>query len=175
MSQSEKITAPSQICHALSMNTCESTSLEILTRHTWARAIQHIQSFLYPTQVRKVKMQQDRCSILAWEYPIVVWTRPPASHFNLIKYTSLVWCEQQKGDKKDQRVNDWRKQTYFSVSSVPLLSITPSFVSVSIWCVQETHCYICILMTPPVAPEAGPSALPRDQLGPRPGVCCAPL
>lgn len=30
-------------------------------------------------------------------------------------------------------------------------------------------------MTPPVAPEAGPFALPRDQLGPGPGFCCALL
>lgn len=28
-------------------------------------------------------------------------------------------------------------------------------------------------MTPPVAPKAGPFALPRDQLGPGPIVCCA--
>lgn len=39
---------------------------------------------------------------------------------------------------------------------------------VSLVCAGGTHCYICILMTPPVAPEAGPSALPRDQLGPGP-------
>lgn len=30
-------------------------------------------------------------------------------------------------------------------------------------------------MTPPVAPKAGPFALPRDQLGPGPNVCCAPF
>lgn len=69
-----------------------------------------------------------------------------------------------KGDKKDQKVNARKRQT---------LSISPSFVCLV--SAGGTHRYICILMTPPVAPEAGPSALPRDQLGPGPGVCCAPL
>lgn len=40
-------------------------------------------------------------------------------------------------------------------------------------CTEGTPCYICTLMTPPVAPEAEPFALPWDQLGPGSSVCCA--
>lgn len=52
-------------------------------------------------------------------------------------------------------------------------SLPPMSVRLSGVCCK--NCYICILMTPPVAPEAGPSALPRDQLGPGPSVYSAPL
>lgn len=81
-----------------------------------------------------------------------------------------------RGTKKDQKVNDRKRQTPFLCFPCPS-SIYHSLLCqcVCLLCAGGTHCYICILMTPPVAPEAGPSALPRDQLGPGPGVCCAPL
>lgn len=64
-----------------------------------------------------------------------------------------------KEDKKDQKVNDRKKQT-------PFLFYHSFYCQcVCLECAGGTHCYICILMTPPVGPEAGPSALPRDQLG----------
>lgn len=56
-------------------------------------------------------------------------------------------------------------------STLPLPSPIPLFLSTClsgwVWAGEEhtAQGWICILMTPPVAPAVGPSTLPRDQLG----------
>lgn len=92
---------------------------------------------------------------------------------SFIQFTSVQLAV--KGIREIRRWMTERGTPFFSFSTVPLLPITPHFVSVCLERAEGTCCYICILMTPPVAPKAGPFALPRDQLGPGPIVCCAPF
>ena len=47
-----------------------------------------------------------------------------------------------KGQGKDQKVNDRGRADNFSISPVLLLSIAPHIVPVSVWCVQEEHAVI---------------------------------
>lgn len=92
---------------------------------------------------------------------------------SLIQFTSV-----QHAWKRISEIRRWRTEKGPPFLLFPLslfFSITPHFVSVCLERAEGTCCYICILMTPPVAPKAGPSALPRDQLGPGPIVCCAPF